>query len=71
MTTPVVIKRKIQIFEHQWWRLALLVFPDQRRAGNADPLLCQHPVGNCTIAAFLTERNTGNGDTAVGISPQV
>ena len=53
MMSPAVVQRELQIFKHQRWRLAQLVFPDDGCIPDTDLLLFQHPFGKCRIALAL------------------
>ena len=67
MMSPAVVQRELQIFKHQRWRLAQLVFPDDGCIPDTDLLLFQHPFGKGRIA-FALGIHPGHRNLAIRIT---
>ena len=71
VAVAVVVERQVEVFEHQFGRLAQFVLPNQRRAANADTPLRQDPVRDIAIALLRVQWNTGDENPAIAGAAQV
>ena len=70
MTTPAVVERQLQVFQHQRRRLAQAVLPDDGRIADADAFLLENPLGKGRVA-FALRRHAGHRQLAVEFAAHV